>query len=610
MENDTSSDDDTKCEAEVYVQVFGTLIFFVVWPFIVLDMKWFPLGRPAAALIGGTFMTIFHVVTQSEVYEVEGTMGNLQAIFLLVGMMLLSYYFDREGLLRIIALWIFGKNKPFKHILWKVCALAALLAAFITNDATCLVITPLIMTEFIKQGRDKRELLPLALGICTSANIGSSSTVFGNPQNAFIASAADIALIDFFIAMLPAAILGVCISVGLLHLVFFGVVFPEVPLPPLLQKLWPKHEEETEEAPKQEIALGELDVPPAGTLDEERASLALSYDQSKDPFKSSAIAKERELMYSQEKLNTSDSMHGVSKSRSRLSLRSRTRTPRPGSVVPSASNPAIGVPEIRVEEDRAPTAENGLKKEGTTEGAPEDIDDEYYDDEVVRVKSFKERTIREKLFAGWLLFISVLLVVLLAIPGPPDTDADFNLGLIPLGSGILTMLVDTILNRKYAYDAMLKIDWTVVLMFFGLFVWIRGFQNTCIPEIVVDELAPALNILTFGGVLLFTIFVLVCSQIFSNVPLTILIVDRLNDLCGDDECKGPLPGLLLAWVATVAGNFTMIGSITNLIVAEKCRSIAGYKFTFLRHIRFGLISCITVTFGALPIVYFLGRYAA
>ncbi len=607
MDNDTSTDDG-KCKAEVYVQVFGTIIFFAVWPLIVLDIKWFPLGRPAAALVGGTFMTIFHVITQSEVYIIEGTMGNLQAIFLLIGMMLLSYYFDREGLLRIIALWIFGKNKPFKHILWKVCAMAALLAAFITNDATCLVITPLILTEFIKQGRDKRELLPLALGICTSANIGSSATVFGNPQNVFIASAANVALIDFFIAMLPAALLGICISVGLLHVIFFGVVFPEVPLPPYLQRLWPKVEDETEEG---DIALG--DIPEAGALDAERASMALSFDQSKDPHKSSAIAKERELMYSQEALNTSDSMHGVAKSRSRFSLRSRTRTPRPGSVVPSASNPAIGLPEIRVEGEQ--TGENGVAKDGetTTKGelATGDVDDEYYDDEVVRVKSFKERTIREKLFAGWLLLISLLLVILLAIPEDPAVDANFNLGLVPLGCAILTMLVDTILNRKYAYDAMQKIDWTVVLMFFGLFVWLGGFQNTCIPEIVVDELAPVLNILTFGGTILFTIFVLLCSQIFSNVPLTILLVNRLPDLCGDDnECKGPLAGLLLAWVATIAGNFTMIGSIANLIVAEKCRSIAGYKFTFLRHLRFGVISCITVTFGALPLVYFLGRYAA
>lgn len=166
-------------QTEVWVQVIGAILFFLVWPFIVLDMKWFPLGRPAAALVGAALMVIFHIVGQIEVYAIEGAMGNLQALFLLIGMMLLSYYFDREGLLRMVGLFVFGKNKDvkFRYVLWKVCVLAAILAAFITNDATCLVLSPLILTEFLKQGRPKRELLPLCLGIASSANIGSASTI-------------------------------------------------------------------------------------------------------------------------------------------------------------------------------------------------------------------------------------------------------------------------------------------------------------------------------------------------------------------------------------------------------------------------------------------------
>ena len=115
-----------KCElygSNIYTKVLGSVIFVTVWPFIVLDMKWFPLGRPAAALVGAALMVVFNVVSQSEVYEIQGELGDMQTIFLLVGMMMLCYYFDREGLLRLIGLWVFGAaDKPFKHILWKVCA--------------------------------------------------------------------------------------------------------------------------------------------------------------------------------------------------------------------------------------------------------------------------------------------------------------------------------------------------------------------------------------------------------------------------------------------------------------------------------------------------------
>lgn len=577
-------------DVNIYTQVMGTIIFFVVWPFVVLDMKWFPLGRPAAALVGAATMVVFHVVTQDNVYVIEGMKGNLQALYLLIGMMLLSYYFDREGLLRLVALWIFGKNKPFRTILWKVCVCSGLLAAFITNDATSLVMTPLLLGEFIKQGRHKRELLPLCLGIATCANIGSAATVFGNPQNAFIASAAGVALIDFFIALLPAAILGVAANIGLLHLIFFRVMFRKDSTP------------EDEETPNEQDI--ELSYPVAGTIADERASIALSIDQSQDPYKTSRIASEREMLYSSENLS------GVPKSRSSRSLRDGQGVPQSVSSHQLQVPNSRSVPEIKVEgEDNS--VENGLKKHAGAkqELTPENEGLQEGEGEDVPVKGLRDRSIKELIFAGWLVGISCVLVILLVIPPPPTVAVQFNIGLVPFGCGIFTMLVDTIINRKYAFDAMLKIDWTVILMFMGLFTWLNGFQNTCFPEIIFTKLAPYMNIHTFGGVLLFTVFVAIGSNIFSNVPLTILIVNRLPDLCGSMACKGPLGGLLLAWVATIAGNYTLIGSITNLIVAEKARSTAGYHLTFLRYLKFGFASTLVVMFGALPVVYFLGTLA-
>ena len=589
-------------QTPVYVTVLGTILFFVVWPFVVLDMKWFPLGRPAAALIGAALMVIFHVVGQLEVYKIEGAMGNLQALYLLIGMMLLSYYFDREGLLRKVALFIFGKSKdkPLRFILWKICLLAAVLAAFITNDATSLVLSPMMFREFVKQKRPKREYLPLALGLATSANIGSASTVFGNPQNAFIASAGNVGLISFIIALLPGALIGICLSIGLLYLIF-------------IRELFFNKGGDDEEAQKGDSV--EMRPYGTGTMAEERESIALSYDQSADPYHSSRIAAEREVMYSNENLSS------IVKSRSRQSLRGAG-----GAVKPSGSNQHLqvpnsqSVPEIKVDGE-GQSVEKGLKSHAEARKAIEaqeaganavvdipedDIDD---DDDVVQVKPFRERTWRELLFITWLITACVVMVILLIIPPPPTVPVRFNLGLVVLGTGIMTMLVDTILNRKYAFDAMQRIDWTVILMFMGLFTWLGGFENTCIPEILVDTLAPYMNLNTVGGVLLFTVLVAVGSNIFSNVPLTILIVDRIGELCGETSCNGPLPGLLLAWVATIAGNFTLIGSITNLIVAEKARSVAGYNLTFIRYIRFGIISTLVVMFGCLPIVYFLGTVA-
>ena len=89
----------------------------------------------------------------------------------------------------------------------------------------------------------------------------------------------------------------------------------------------------------------------------------------------------------------------------------------------------------------------------------------------------------------------------------------------------------------------------------------------------------------------------------------ILVVHRIDELCGNERCEGTLGGLLLAWISTIAGNFTLIGSVANLLVAEKARTSAEYNLTFWAYLRFGFVSTLIVIYTSLPIVYFLGLVA-
>ena len=152
---------------------------------------------------------------------------------------------------------------------------------------------------------------------------------------------------------------------------------------------------------------------------------------------------------------------------------------------------------------------------------------------------------------------------------------------------------------------MVEIDWPVILMFYGLF----GFTNTDLPNKALDEIQTYnMDLSTIGGVLLFTVFVIIGSNILSNVPLVILLIGRIKTFnCGQEDCS-QLIGVLLAWISTIAANFTLIGSIANLIVAEKARSCVGENLTFLRYLKFGFISTVIVLFTGLPIVYFTGRF--
>lgn len=91
-----------------YIKAVGTMMFVLVWPFVVFDIKYY---WPGAAVIGAMFLVVFGIISQDDAYNnVLGTMDDLQTLFLLIGMMLLSYYFDQEGMLPFLARKIFGKS--------------------------------------------------------------------------------------------------------------------------------------------------------------------------------------------------------------------------------------------------------------------------------------------------------------------------------------------------------------------------------------------------------------------------------------------------------------------------------------------------------------------
>lgn len=609
--NLTSCRDEYSLDSNIYRKVAGTIIFVIIWPFIVLDIKSFPLGRPAAALFGATLMVITVVVPQDQVYYILGEKGNLQTLCLLVGMMLLSYYYDREGMLQVIALWIFGKNKPFRHVLWKVCTLSAVLSAIITNDATCLVITPLLLNEHMKQKRSPKEYPSLLIGIATSANIGSAATFFGNPQNAYIAANTNgqVSLLIFFATALPAAILGMVCSVVLLNLFYRRTVCIRTPTVDITTEMSTSDSTEQgdhTDAPRSRSDTWNFTITEISSLADSR-EVALSYDRSIGPQSTSHIAQERINHFKY--LETYPGSHSSSYSRIKCypakSTCAEIRGNHCAEYYGTTTRDFRRNDHIR-SDLRAQSHDNThlLNNDNSTH----DGESSSSDAGVTEVQPKWKKWV----FCIWLIGATIALVVLLAIPPPPTVSVEFNLGLVPVGLAVFTMVVDTFLYRKYAFDAMMKIDWTVILMFIGLFIWLGGFQNTTFPSHAFKFLRPYMDLYTVRGVFLFIGFVTVGSNILSNVPLVILIVDKLDKFyCAEEEardayCSAQLVGVLLAWISTIAGNFTLIGSVANLIVAEKARNVADYRLTFWEYFKFGFCSTILVLLIGTPIVYYAG----
>jgi Na+/H+ antiporter NhaD/arsenite permease-like protein len=63
-----------------------------------------------------------------------------------------------------------------------------------------------------------------------------------------------------------------------------------------------------------------------------------------------------------------------------------------------------------------------------------------------------------------------------------------------------------------------------------------------------------------------SIYIIVFSQLVGNVPLVYLARDEVQALDRNPQIFG---WLILAYVSTIAGNFTLVGSAANIIVVEK-----------------------------------------
>jgi Na+/H+ antiporter NhaD/arsenite permease-like protein len=93
------------------------------------------------------------------------------------------------------------------------------------------------------------------------------------------------------------------------------------------------------------------------------------------------------------------------------------------------------------------------------------------------------------------------------------------------------------------------------------------------------------------------------SNAFSNVPFVMLLRGFIASLP-----HAPLLWLVLAMSSTFAGNLTMIGSVANLIVAQRARSEC--PLSFWAFLRVGIPSTMLTTVAGVLIlwVYHLLRW--
>jgi Na+/H+ antiporter NhaD/arsenite permease-like protein len=110
------------------------------------------------------------------------------------------------------------------------------LSAFFVNDIVCLVMVPFVLSI---TRRLRLEPVPYLLAVATASNIGSVTSITGNPQNMLIGSFSHISYRDFLLHLGPVAVVGLFLDWMVLHWMLMRkvkhaeLVNDGIPLPPL-----------------------------------------------------------------------------------------------------------------------------------------------------------------------------------------------------------------------------------------------------------------------------------------------------------------------------------------------------------------------------------------
>ncbi len=124
--------------------------------------------------------------------------------------------FEREGILRLISSGIMSYLKNTRTITFFLIFICYFIAMIMTNDVALIAIVPITLSIISSCNMQKWSIQIIVLQTI-AANIGSSLTPIGNPQNLFLFTHYKMELLDFFVTMIPIVLVGgILLAIGCL----------------------------------------------------------------------------------------------------------------------------------------------------------------------------------------------------------------------------------------------------------------------------------------------------------------------------------------------------------------------------------------------------------
>jgi Na+/H+ antiporter NhaD/arsenite permease-like protein len=185
--------------------------------------------------------------------------------------------------------------------------------------------------------------------------------------------------------------------------------------------------------------------------------------------------------------------------------------------------------------------------------------------------------------ADWPIMIKSVAVSLAMIAG-------FFAGVPPAEVAIVAGAVLLLTRRIKSEKVYAEIDWTLLLMFAGLFIVVAGLEHSVLsPEVI-----GAVGRLHLDRIPVLSAITAILSNIVSNVPAVLVLKPFIAQLQSQQQAW-----LTVAMASTLAGNFTLVGSVANLIVVQRAR-VQNVEIGFWEYFKVGApLTVLTIGVGVL-----------
>jgi len=194
--------------------ILAIAIFAITLVLIIARPK--PLNEGTAAALGAIAILATGIVSPRDAFDVLKATDNILLFFL--GLMVICTVADQAGFFKWCAHKAVGLARgSARRLLLLVFGLGVLITAFFSNDATALILTPIV---FVLITRFKLKPLPYVFACAFIANTASMLLPVSNPVNLLAVDSFKITLGEYLKFTLLPSVMAITINIGLFMYIF------------------------------------------------------------------------------------------------------------------------------------------------------------------------------------------------------------------------------------------------------------------------------------------------------------------------------------------------------------------------------------------------------